>query len=174
MTGLLAVFISFTLYVLTHWAICRVFEWRPHSKVINLLWFFFLPVYGLIFFGLRGHFTALAVDLSSLDGLANLANGLLLDVVFLIGYTDFFFVVERGLSMRVMIEISRSPQRKLTQKEIEQIYTYDYILDKRLGQILKMDCAAKTGNTITLTPKGERIVATTRLIRKVFNIKEVM
>ena len=174
MTGILAVFISFTLYVLTHWAECRYVRLRPHSAVLNVLWFCFLPVYWFIFVALKSHCPALAVNLSSIDGIANFLNGLLINVMFFVGYTDFFFVVERGLSMRVMIEISRSPQGKLTQKEIEQIYTYDYILDKRLGQILKMGCGVKDGDAICLTPKGERVVAMTRVIRKIFNIKEVM
>jgi len=174
MTGLLAVLISFSLYVLTHWAICRWLQWRPHSMVINILWFAFLPVYLLIFFALKNYCPVLAVNLSRVDGVANLLNGLFVNVMLLVCYTDFFFVVERGLSMRVMIEMSRSPGQRMTQKEIEQVYTYDYILEKRLGQILKMGCGVKEGDTICLTPKGARVVAMTRLIRKIFNIEQVM
>ena len=174
MTGSLAVLFSFSLYVLTHWAICHWLRWRPHSKLINLLWVGFLPVYFLIFFLLNKHCPALAVNLSRVDGAVNFLNGLFINVMLLIGYTDFFFGIERGLSLRVMIEISRSPGQRMTQKEIEQVYTYDYILEKRLGQILKMGCGVKEGDTFCLTPKGARVVAITRLIRRVFNIEQVM
>jgi hypothetical protein len=174
MTGLLAVLISFSLYVLTHWAICRWLRWRPHSKVINILWFGFLPVYLLIFFALKDHCPALAVNLSHVDGVINLLNGLFINGMLLIGYTDFFFGIERGLSLRVMIEIFRSPRQRMTMAEIQNVYTYDYILEKRLGQIVKMDCGVKEGDAIRLTPKGSRVVAMTRLIRKIFNIEQVM
>jgi hypothetical protein len=142
--------------------------------VINILWFAFLPVYWLIFVELKNHCPVLAVNLSRVDGVVNLLNGLFINVMLLACYTDFFFVVERGLSMRVMIEMSRSPGQRMTQKEIEQVYTYDYILEKRLGQILKMGCGVKEGDAICLTAKGARVVAMTRLIRRIFNIEQVM
>jgi hypothetical protein len=174
MTGLLAVLITFSLFVLAHWTICRFLQWRPLSRVMNLLWACFLPVYGLIFFGLGRGCATLGVALSSVDGWVNFLNGLLIDGLLLVGYTNFFFGIERGLSLRVMIEISRSPRQQMTLGEIQKVYTYDYILEKRLGQILKMRCGVKEGDTICLTPKGARVVAMTRLIRKILNTEQVM
>ena len=110
MTGIVAVLISFTLYVLTHWAICRWGYWRPYSRAINVLWICFVPVYGTMFYLLSHSCRPLAVDLTVPLGWINLLNGLLLDVLLLFGYTYFFFLVERGLSLRVMIEIGRAPQ----------------------------------------------------------------
>src|ERR1041384_5413050 len=103
MTGILAVLGTFTSYVLTHWVICRMTTWRPYARVINLLWLCFLPVYGLVYFVLGG-------KVKTPLGVVDLLNGLLLDVLLLLGYTYFFFLMERGLSLRVMIEIGRSPR----------------------------------------------------------------
>ena len=89
MIGILAVLTSFTLYVLTHWAICRWGNWRPHGRAINMLWLCFLPVYAVLFFVYDGVVNAPL-------GVVDLLNGLLLDVLLLLGYTYFFFLVERG------------------------------------------------------------------------------
>jgi len=174
MTGIVAVLSSFTLYVLTHWAICRWGHWRPHSRAINLLWLYFLPVYGLAFYLWSQCCSTLAVNLHTPSGIVNLLNGLVLNFLLLIGYTYFFFLVERGLSLRVMIEIGRSPRGKLTIPEIQQIYTYDYILEKRLGQMFKMGYAVEENGVIRNTEKGRKLVAANRLVRRILRLEQMM
>jgi hypothetical protein len=174
MTGILAVLLSFSLFVLTHWTICRYLRWRPLSLVLNVTWLCFLPVYALIFFLLSHKVPTLAVDLKSVEGVAVFLNGLILNVFFLVGYTVFFFLIERGLSLRVMIEIHRSPQGKMTIEEIKRVYTYDYILEKRLDQMLKMGYAVRKDEYICSTERAARLIAANRLVRKVFRIEQVM
>jgi hypothetical protein len=174
MTGICAVVLSFSLFVLTHWAICRYLRWRPLSQVLNTTWLCFLPIYALIFFLLSQKVPALAIDLKTVDGGAVFLNGLILNVFFLVGYTVFFFLIERGLSLRVLIEIHRSPQGRMAIEEIKQVYTYDYILQKRLGQMLKMGYAVRKGDYICSTEKTAHLIATNRLVRRVFRIKQVM
>jgi hypothetical protein len=174
MTGIIAVFSSFTLYVLVHWLVCRTLNLRPHSRVLNVIWICFLPVYTTIFWALSMKYAALAVDLKGINGIANFLNGLLIDGLLLIGYTGFFFLVERGLSMRLMIEISRASERKMTTDDIKQVYTYDYILEKRLGQMFKMGCAVKQGGFICNTKKGSRVAASNKRIRQILRMEQVM
>jgi|GEM_PF-3170951 len=174
MTGIMAVLTSFTLYVLSHWAICRWGNWRPHSRAINVLWLCFVPVYGLMFYLWNRSVSSLSVDLHSPDGIVNVLNGLLLDVLLLMGYTYFFFLIERGLSLRVMIEIGRSPQAKLTIPEIQQVYPYDYILEKRLGQMFKMGYAVEENGVIRNTEKGHKLAAANRCVRKILRLEQMM
>lgn len=162
------------MYVLTHWGICRYLRWRPLSPVLNLTWLCFVPVYVLIFFSLSHKVSIMAVDIKTLDGIAIFFNGLLLNVFFLVGYTVFFFLIERGLSLRVMIEIYRSPMGKMTIDEIRRVYTYDYILEKRLGQMLKMGYAVRKNGYLCSTERAARLIAINRLVRKIFRIKQVM
>lgn len=167
MTGIAAVLIAFTLYVLTHWLICRTTQWRPYSRVINLLWLCFLPVFSGVFFLLGGR-------LDTVLSVVDLLNGLLLNLLLLLGYTYFFFLVERGFSLRLMIEIDKSPQGQLTIPEIQQLYTYDYILDKRLGQMAKMGYAKIDGEVIIGTAKSARLTAVNKLVRKILRVEQVM
>jgi hypothetical protein len=174
MTGITAVLISFTLYVLTHWAICRWGNWRPHSRAVNVLWLLFLPVYGLIFYWLATRCPGLSADVTTPLGLVDLLNGLVLDVLLLLGYTYFFFLIERGLSLRVMIEIGRSPNGKMTIPDIQRVYPYDYIIDKRVGQMAKMGYAKIEGDVICGTPKSAKLAAANKLVRKILRVEQVM
>jgi len=174
MAGIVSVLISFTLYVLTHWAVCRLARWRPHSRVINLLWLCFLPVYFLLFYVVARFCPPLAVSITSPLGLVDLVNGLCLNFLLLLGYTYFFFLVERGFSLRLMIEIYRSPRGKLTIPELQEIYPYDYVLDKRLGQMEKMGYATIEEGVLCGTAKGAKLAAANKLVRKVLRLEQVM
>src|SRR5438093_7105491 len=167
MTGISAVLSAFTLYVLTHWAVCRWGNWRPHARAVNVLWLCFLPVFGVLFFVFDG-------TLHTPLGVVDLLNGLLLDVLLLLGYTYFFFLVERGLSLRVMFEISRASQGKMTIPDIQRVYPYDYIIDKRLGQMEKMGYAKIVGDVISATPKRTKLAVANKLVRRILRLEQVM
>ncbi len=62
MTGMLAAFGSFTIYVLTHWAACWARPWRRPSRLLNLLWLAFLPVYAAVFLVLSHNCPRLNLD----------------------------------------------------------------------------------------------------------------
>jgi hypothetical protein len=174
MTGIVAVVLSFSLFVLTHWAICRYLRWRPLSKMLNVTWLCFAPVYIIMFFVLSHNVSALAVDLRTVDGVATFLNGMLFNVFFLLNYTVFFFLIERGLSLRIMIEIHRSDKGRMTIEEIKEVYTYDYILEKRLGQMLTMGYAVREDGYIRNTERAARLIRANRLVRKIFLIEQVM
>ena len=170
MTGILTAFGSFTVYVLTHWAACWARSWPRPSRLLNLLWVAFLPVYLAGFLALSHNYSSLAVDLRTANGVINLLNGLLIEVLLLIGYIAFFFLLERGLSLRVTIEISRAPQGRMKLAEIMRVYSYDYILEKRLGQMLTMDYWRKDGEDFISTAKGRRFAAANKLVWKLLRI----
>jgi hypothetical protein len=172
MTGILTAFGSFAAYVLTHWAACWARPWLRPSRLLNLLWLSFLPVYVTAFLVLSHKCLLFAVDLHTVNGVITLLNGLLIEVLLLIGYTAFFFLLERGLSLRVTIEISRAPQGRMKLVEIMRVYTYDYILEKRIGQMLAMDYWRKDGESFVSTEKGQRFAAANKLVWKILRIGE--
>jgi hypothetical protein len=170
MTGMLTAFGSFAVYVLTHWAACRERTWPRPSRLLKLLWLAFQPVYVAGFLALSHNYPWLGVDLHAVNGVINLLNGLLIEVLLLIGYTAFFFLLERGLSLRVTIEISRAPQGRMKLAEIMRVYSYDYILEKRLGQMLAMGYWGKDGENFVSTDKGRRFAAANTLVWKLLRI----
>jgi len=140
--------------------------------LLNALWLAFLPVYLAGFLTLSHSYPWLAVPLRTANGVINLLNGLLIEVLLLIGYTAFFFLLERGFSLRVTIEIGRAPLGRMKLVEIMRVYSYDYILEKRIGQILTMGYWRKDGEDFVSTLKGRRFTAANKLVWKLLRIGE--
>ena len=172
MTGMLTAFGSFAIYVLTHWAACWTRSWPQPSRLLYLLWLAFLPAYLAGFLALSHNYPWFAVDLRTANGVINLLNGLLIEVLLLIGYAAFFFLLERGLSLRVTIEISRAHQGGMKLAEIMRVYSYDYILGKRVGQMLAMGYWRKDGEDFVSTVKGRRFADANRFVWKLLRIGE--
>jgi hypothetical protein len=76
--------------------------------------------------------------------------------------------------MRLMIEISRASEGRMTMDDIKKVYTYDYILEKRLAQMFKMGCAVKEREFISNTGKGSRVAAYNKRIRTILCMEQVM
>jgi hypothetical protein len=163
MAGIFSAFVSFLVFVLIHWAVCHWLRWRPLSRVLNGLWLANLALYA-------GLFCALATEVWTRSGLINFANGLLLQIFLWFGYSAFFFLIERGLSLRILIEIGRTPQGKMTMDEIKRAYPYDYIIEKRLGQILKMGYWVEKDGYYHNTEKGRRFAAAHKLVWRLLRI----
>ncbi|MEI6083869.1 MAG: hypothetical protein WCS70_06165 [Verrucomicrobiota bacterium] len=159
MAGIFAAFTSFSVFVVVHWAILHWLRWRPLSRVLNGLWLANLGLYAWLFWWWAND-----------TGIVNLLNGLLLQVFLLIGYTAFFFLVERGLSLRVLIEISRTPDGRMTLEEIKHAYPYDYILEKRIGQMVRMGYWVEQDGYFRSTEKGRRFTALHRQVWKILRI----
>ncbi len=163
MAGILAAFTSFGVFVVVHWAVLHWLRWRPLSRVLNGLWLANLGLYAVLVW-------RWAPDVRTLAGIVNLLNGLLLQVFLLIGYAAFFFLVERGLSLRVLIEISRATGGRMTLDEIKRAYPYDYILEKRIGQMVRMGYWVEQDGRFQSTEKGRRFAALHRRVWKILRI----
>ena len=159
MAGMLAAFTSFSVFVVVHWAVLHWLRWRQLARVLNGLWLANLGLYA-----------ALVWRWAPEAGIVNLLNGLLLQVFLLIGYTAFFFLVERGLSLRVLIEIGRAPGGRMTLDEIKRAYPYDYILEKRIGQMVRMGYWVEQDGQFRSTEKGRRFAALHKLAWKILRI----
>ena len=105
MMGISAVLSTFTLYVLTHCAVCRWGDWRPHGRAINILWLCFLPVFGVLFFVFGG-------TLNAPLGVVDLLNGLLLDVLLLLALIALTAIAAYHLSILIELTPKALPTRR--------------------------------------------------------------
>ena len=58
----------------------------------------------------------------------DLVNGLLVYIFLFIGYCKFYFLVDRGFSGRIMIEIQTAPGNRLRQQDITSRYPLEMVL----------------------------------------------
>ena len=131
------VLFSVSIPLLFHFA-----EIEKRHRALWTLWFSLLPIYALSFAWLSDiHLTPFL-------------NGIFLYFVAAYFLIQLYYQVERGVSMRILVAIENSPERRLDPDTLKQIYTYDFILTRRLDLACKLNLLDSDGKRYWLTPKG--------------------
>lgn len=89
----------------------------------------------------------------------DLLNGLLVYGFLFIGYCMFYFLVDRGFSGRIMIEIESSPNRRLRQQDIAARYSIEMVLQRRLNEMLEIGRIMEKDGRYCNTDKGRSATA---------------
>jgi len=84
----------------------------------------------------------------------DLLNGLLAYGFLFIGYSMFYFLVDRGFSARMMIEIESSPKRRLQACDIAARYSLEMVLQRRLTEMLEIGRIVRRDSRYCNTGKG--------------------
>lgn len=142
--GIVIGFLCFIVFLLLH---AIIFHTRKIKlRFIALLKIFgaLLPVYVVLYLLIPVEAMIImpadpAVTAGAVIGLSKLFNfflGLLFYLLLFFGYCQFYFIIDRSISVRVMIEMEKAKDKKLTFEEIKQIYSLDYILSRRLKHMI--------------------------------------
>ncbi|MDP2932252.1 MAG: hypothetical protein Q8O05_07150 [Chloroflexota bacterium] len=93
-------------------------------------------------------------DLDTFSKTVALLNGMLIYTFLWFGYCQFYFVVDRSISVRIMIELLNAPEKKLTRKQITEVYDLDDMLSRRLQQIVNQKYVVVNSGYYRNTLKG--------------------
>jgi hypothetical protein len=102
--------------------------------------------------------------------LIDLANGIIVYDFLFVGYSMFYFLVDRGFSTRILIEVGRAPQATLTQEQVEAVYAPEHIVARRLGDLLDMRSVTKAGERFQIAPSGRRQARVFSFMKTFFNL----
>ncbi len=102
----------------------------------------------------------------------DLLNGLLVFGFLFIGYCMFYFLVDRGFSGRIMIEIESSAQRRLRQAEIAARYSLEMVLHRRLTEMVEIGRVVLDDGRYRNSGKGRSAAALFRFSKKFLQLGE--
>jgi hypothetical protein len=88
--------------------------------------------------------------------LLGILNSLLVYTFLFMAYSMFYFLVDRGFSGRIMIEIEQSPSHCLARDEIPKLYSLEMVLERRLGEMLSIGRIVRNGERYCNTAAGNR------------------
>jgi hypothetical protein len=71
-----------------------------------------------------------------LSKIFNFLIGLAAYLSLFFGYCQFYFIVDRSVSIRMMIELEDDPDKKMTKEEIKKVYDFDDFISRRLKHML--------------------------------------
>lgn len=170
-------FFCFLLFLALHVIIFRAIDLKERFRALSLIFFGIIPVYIILYAAIpQAYFLVMptqAVDtvfsprtVELLSTGLNFMSGLMLYIFLFLGYCQFYFIVDRSISVRVMIEIDKNPDKKLTFDDIMRVYSFNGILSRRLEHMVEGKYLVKDGEYYVNTEKGRLEALCFRFIKE--------
>ncbi len=102
----------------------------------------------------------------------DLLNGTLVYGFLFIGYCMFYFLVDRGFSGRIMIEIEQSSERRLRWQDIAVRYSMEMVLRRRLSEMLEIGRIVVKEGRFCNTAKGQSAAAMFAFVKRFLQLGE--
>lgn len=140
-------------------AMVGLFRWTGAALV--LVYFFTPPDLGV----LPSEFTRAGWGV-------DLLNGLLVLSFLFVGYSMFYFLVDRGFSVRILIEIDKGQGQRLRQEEIAERYPMEQVLRRRLTEMLEIGRVRLHEGRYVNTVRGTRAAAGFSWVKRFMQLGE--
>ena len=152
---LLGIF-AFILFLAAHFLVFHYLEpYHRWTAVMRVFWIFFV-IYVLLFW---------LLPFPNWFGILNLASPVAKWLAFAVGaswyvflflsYAQFYFLVDRGISARILVEILRANGQALSHDELRRRYSSDALQTRRLDDMRYGKYVMLENGVYKLTPKGK-------------------
>ncbi len=158
-------FFAFCVFLVVHVIVFRAIDLNERFRAITAIFISVVPLYVFLYamtapdymivsIGSEGRWIIPpSVALSASRPVAFLI-GLMLYVFLFLGYCQFYFIVDRSISVRLMIEIAESDKKTLTIQEMKNAYSLDGLLDRRLRHMIEGNYITGDAGNYSNTWKG--------------------
>lgn len=141
-----------------------------HALALGAIWLLMLPLFFLAARLLDGKgFFLLAQGSSAARALCFAYGALVLGMFFFL-YLAAYYVVDRSVSSRMMIEIERSSKRRLTLDQLKAVYHIDTKYRDELDGAMQGGFVRKVGERYRCTAKGALLAAAARVAKRVLKL----
>ncbi|MBI5562813.1 MAG: hypothetical protein HY894_08210 [Deltaproteobacteria bacterium] len=158
-------FFCFILFLTLHVVVFRTIELKERFRAMTVIFFSIIPVYVAVYFLVPASYLLVvpmeplpqiisAETVRLLNAALNFLSGLMLYVFLFLGYCQFYFIVDRSISVRVMIEMERAADKRLSFDEIMRVYSFHGILQRRLEHMVEGEYLVQDGEYYVNTAKG--------------------
>jgi len=152
--GLVLAVGAFALFLPLHVALLRTV--RPHARFKAML-----ALHAALAVAILSVYAATPADLVPLPhgwgaggGVVGALNAVAVHWFLFMGYSMFYFLVDRGFSLRIMIEIDRAPGGALTRDGIVAAYPPEGVVRRRLEEMVEIGRLVRDGDRYRPTPRG--------------------
>ncbi len=152
--GILLAFGCFCVFLVVHVVVFRIRMPERRFAAMGRLHFAFAPVLVTAYVTTPPDLWLIPAALLRAGWVIDLANGLLIHTFLFIGYSMFYFLVDRGFSARILIEIERAPGQTLTQEGVAAVYSLDEVVGRRLREMADIGRVVKNGDYFQVTRRG--------------------
>jgi Zn-dependent protease with chaperone function len=157
--------VCFLLFLLVHVIIFRYRRPEERFKTLSVIFFSLSPFYVIAYFLLPPW-----QGIYSLEGALVFLSGLFLYIFLFLGYCQFYFIVDRSISVRVMIEIEKSATKSHDFDEIKKVYSFDRVLSRRLEHMVHSGYLSREADHYMNTRKGRFVAYLFRFLKDFLRI----
>src|SRR5438128_2485525 len=161
MSGVVLAVFVFTLVFVTHLAFSHVV--RPARKERTLVRFMLAAIaLDVVAYPIARRVHIPLIGPSPLPLVDDFGAGLAAMGLLVIGYVEFWSIVERSFSLRLLIHVAESSD-VLTHDEIETRYSgdrgLDWLMEKRISDLVGSGMIQRTGARLDVTRRGRLVGA---------------
>jgi len=144
-----------------------ILKLKRHWQILLIVWAALLP----LFIYLSGVFNScgMIARIGQSAWFFGMAGITFLGMLFFV-YLTFYYVVDRSITTRLMMEIERSPEKRLTFEEITKVYDLDTKYRNEIQGIVDGGFMRREGEYFVNTPKGAAVAGITSWYKKVFKL----
>ena len=145
--------------LLTLWLIAQgvVFRVTAPQKAFNSMMTWFaptVPLYLIVYGATPADLGILPAGFVGIDGRLGLVNGLVVHVLLFLTAGLFYSHADRSITVRLLIELARAPQQRLTLAQMQAMCGVEVLMQDRLDIMVRNGFIAPRGERFVLTAKG--------------------
>ncbi|MGH2584209.1 MAG: hypothetical protein ACRDJE_04785 [Dehalococcoidia bacterium] len=113
-----------------------------------------VPLYLVLYAVTPADLVVLSPQFVGADWRLGLANGLLVHVLLFLTGGMFYSHADRSITIRLLIELARAPEQRLTLAEMQATCGVEVLMQDRLDIMVRNGFLAASGDRFVLTSKG--------------------
>lgn len=129
-----------------------------------------LPLYILSFLLIPDNFFSRLIRLSGYLENVDFLNGVIVYFILSFFYLNFYYIVDRSVSVKMMIKIEDSPGRKVTFAKIKEIYDIDNKYLDELNGMIQGGFIVEESGYYRNTLKGSCYAQIVKLLKRYFKL----
>lgn len=173
-------FVCFLMFLFLHAVIFHNRRIKYRFSTLLRIFFSLLPVYILLYIFIPTEaMIVMPADPGITPGVVlgisktfNFLLGIAVYILLFFGYCQFYFIIDRSVSVRIMIEIEKAKDKQLTLEAIKRIYSPDYIFLRRLQQMVDSRYLVKDSEGYKNSRKGIMTAKLFEFLKKYLQIGE--
>jgi len=162
MRGLIAALSCFCLFLVFHALIFHSWEIHRRARTLVAIALGIVPFYVAGYSLLPDDAAYLPAAWSTPPDVVTFSNGLLIYFFIFLGYCQFFYMAESSVGVRTLIELERRSGQGLKVSDLTRLYSYDWMLDRRLARLVDEGFIVIEAGGYRNTPKGKWLANTLR------------
>lgn len=172
--------ICFIVFLIVHVIIFHTREIKYRFLVILKIFLSILPLYILLYIliptkalSIMPHdLHLLSRPVIILGQIFNFCMGLLIYLLLFFGYCQFYFIIDRSISIKIMIELEKMKGKSATFEQIKKIYNPDYIFSRRLKHMIDSKYLIEEEGSYKNTQMGKTLARLSKFLKEYLQLGE--